>query len=84
MEKLNDEFKLCLICMDEHMVTDVQVTETMHFKAEEIAYSAKYIYCRSTEKYLETEALMKKNNLAVKDAYKKKQNWLSSREVSPI
>lgn len=81
MEKLNNEFKLCLICMDEHMVTDVSVPEITHFKASEIAYSAKYIYCRSTEKFLETEDLMKKNKLAMKDAYQKKQKWLESVKV---
>ena len=81
MNKIKSERRLCLICMEEHEVDTVEVTETEIFKNEDVSFTATYEYCSNTDEYLETEEMIKANSLAMKDAYRGKVGLLTSAEI---
>lgn len=78
MNKIKNEKKLCLICMEEHEVDTMEIMETEIFKDEEVSFTAIYEYCLNADEYLETEEMIKANNLAMKDAYREKVGLLTS------
>lgn len=84
MKKVLRERKLCLICMEEHEVDTVQVIDTEIFKDQEVTFTATYEYCSNAEEFLETEAMIKANSLAMKDAYRSKAGLLTSGEIIAI
>jgi hypothetical protein len=72
MKTIKIEKKLCHICMGEHDVYTVIVEDTEEFKGKEVSFEALYEYCENADEYLETEDMIKANNLAMKEAYKEK------------
>jgi predicted Zn-dependent protease len=72
MKTIKIEKKLCHICMEEHDVHTVIVEDTEEFKGKEVSFEALYEYCENADEYLETEDMIKANNLAMKEAYKEK------------
>ena len=68
MRTIKSENKLCLTCMEEHLVQTVIVTDTEEFKGEEVTFDAVYEYCVDADELLETEEMIKANSLAMKDA----------------
>lgn len=72
MNKIKNEKKLCLICMEEHDVLTVILKDTEEFKGEEVSFTATYEFCNRADEYLETEDMIKANSLAMKDAYRDK------------
>ena len=84
MNILKKEVKLCLACMEEHEVQTVLVTEKNIFKDEEIEYEAIYEYCEHTDEFLEPENLNTRNDISMKNAYRKKMNLLTSDEIVGI
>lgn len=84
MKKIKSKKKLCLICMEEHEVYTVEVTDNEVYKGEEVSFVATYEYCSNAEEYLETEKLIKLNNLAMKDEYRKKVGLLTSNKIINI
>lgn len=84
MNIIKSEKKLCLICMEEHEVDTVKVTDKEMYKGEEVSFNATYEYCTNAEEYLETEEMVKANSLAMKDAYRKKVGLLTSSEIINI
>lgn len=84
MKRLKSEEKLCLLCMEKHIVETVEVIDHEIFKGEEVSFTANYEYCSTTEDFLETEEMIKVNSLAMKDAYRKKLGLLTSYEIIEI
>jgi len=84
MKIISTEHKLCLSCMGVHDVEVVKISENNIFKAEQVEFSAIYEYCKNTEEYSETEDMIKINDLSFKDAYRRKQNLLTSFEIKAI
>ena len=84
MEKLSSEIKRCLICMDVHPVMEVRIQESIKIESTEIDYFAEYIYCRNTDFYLETEDMMRANQLRARDAYNKNSSSLETRELTEV
>lgn len=84
MKILNSEVKMCLICMEEHEVQTVKLEETTVFKGEEVDFEAIYEYCCQANEYLENEEQIRSNDLAMKDAYRKKVGLLTSQEIVAI
>jgi len=68
---IKSEKKFCLICMKEHEVQTVSVTDVEEYNGEEVSFEAIYEYCSLSDEYLETEDMIRKNSQAMKDAYKK-------------
>lgn len=76
--------KKCLICMEEHEVHKVSITETEEFKGEVVEFVAAYEYCPNADEFMETEEMARKNSLAMKDAYRRKKGLLTSQEIIGI
>ena len=70
--------------MEVHDVNEVEVIEENVFKNERVKFNAIYEYCSDTEEYTQTEEMIKINDLAFKDAYRKKVNLLTSTEIIGI
>ena len=70
--------------MEVHEVWTVQVEEKMSFNQVEVRYLATYEYCSMTEEYIATEEMMRQNDIAMKDAYRKISGLLTSREIMDI
>jgi len=84
MRNIKSEKKLCLTCMEEHVVQTVIVKDTEEFKGEEVTFDAVYEYCTDADEFLETEEMIKANSLAMKDAYREKVGLLTSSEIIAI
>ncbi len=81
MQTLRSENRFCLSCMEEHQVSIVEVIEQETFKGVDVEFTATYEYCSNTNGYLETEDMIRKNDLALKDAYRRKVGLLTSGEI---
>ena len=84
MKTIKSEKKLCLICMEEHEVNTVEIVDQELFKGEEVSFNSIYDYCSNADELLETEEMIKKNSLAMKDAYRKKVGLLTSADIINI
>lgn len=84
MEIENSVKKECLICMEEHEVQKVSISETEEFKGEDVEFDASYEYCSNADEFMETEEMARKNSLAMKDAYRRKKGLLTSQEIIGI
>jgi len=78
VRKIASEARLCKICMEQHDVDVVEVMDEEIFKGEEVVFKATYEYCPNADEYLETEEMVKRNSLAMKDAYRQKVGLLTS------
>ncbi len=84
MKPIKNEKKLCLICMEEHEVQTVIIEDSEEFKGEEVSFDATYEYCAHADECLETEVIIKANNLAMKDAFRAKVGLLTAKEIIAI
>ena len=84
MKVLQSEHKLCLSCMEEHRVDLVKVVEQSIFKEVDVEFTAVYEYCSNADAFLETEGMIRGNDLALKDEYRKKVGLLTSEEIKMI
>lgn len=84
MKVISKEYKLCLSCMEKHNISIVEIEEETSLKAVRIKFTATYEYCSNTDEYFETEEMLKANNFAVKDAYRKEVGLLTSSEIKSI
>lgn len=84
MEKIKSEKKFCIYCMEEHEIDIVRMLDIETFKEEEITFSAIYQYCSIEDEFTETEEMIRSNCLSMKDAYRKKMNLLTSKEIIEI
>ena len=71
MKIIKSEEKLCLCCMEEHIVHTVVCRDTEIYKGIKVSFNATYEYCEQADELLENEEMIKANNLAMKDAYRK-------------
>ena len=84
MKLISAEIKLCLSCMEEHEVKRVEAQEENIFKGVTVSYPARYEYCDRTDEFLTYEDSLATNDLAFKDAYRKKVGLLTSGEIVKI
>ena len=84
MDVLKTQNKLCFSCMEEHEVHEVAVSEENILNGKVVHYRAIYEYCSNTDEYSQTEEMIRKNDVAFKDAYKKQMNLLTSNEIIEI
>lgn len=81
---MTTENGVCLSCMEKHNIELVQVQESATFKGEKLSFIAVYEYCSNTDEYSETEEMIKRNSLKLKDAYRKKIGLLTSDEIKAV
>lgn len=58
--------------------------EKENFSDKNLEFSAVYEYCSNTDEYLETEDMIKANNLSLKDAYRRSVSLLTSGDIKNI
>ena len=81
MKILKSENKLCTCCMEEHKVHMVEVDEENIFKGDKIKYNAIYEYCDIAEEFFETDNMITLNDISMKNAYRKKNELLTSDDI---
>lgn len=81
---LKKEKKFCFSCMDEHEISIVALEENLTFKGVNVNFVAEYEYCSNADVYLEDEEQIGKNDLNMKDAYRKYLKLLTSTEIKAI
>lgn len=74
--------RLCSCCMEEHEVKTVLVMEHAAFKNREVEYEASYLFCDLAEELYMDEQQMQDNDVKLKDAYRKCENFLTSAQIS--
>lgn len=84
MKILKSEKKLCISCMQEHLVNIIETEENGTFNGITVNFNAMYEYCSNTDEYLENEEMIRANSLAVKDAYRQASGLLTSVEIKRI
>lgn len=70
--------------MEEHEVQIVRVQEQMNFKGMEVGYTAEYEYCEKADGYVAEDDMISRNDIAMKDAYRKTNQLLMSAEIGNI
>lgn len=84
MKVIRSEKRLCTCCMEEHEVKTVRVLEHASFKNVPIDYEATYFYCDVAEELYMNESQIQENDIAIKDAYRRKQRLLTSKDINAI
>lgn len=84
MRIIHSQKILCTCCMEQHEVKTVLVPEHTYYKNEYVDYEATYFYCDAAEELYADEEQMRKNDIAMKDAYREKQGLLTSRQIIGI
>lgn len=75
---------MCISCMEEHEVQTVSVLEHNVFKGVDVEYEAVYFYCDRTDEYYADEEMISKNDIAMKNAYRRAKGLLTSDEIIAI
>ena len=70
--------------MKEHDVKDILVPEHITFKEKKVEFGAEYCYCDIADEMYETEEQIQKNDVSMKDAYRKAEGLLTSFEIEEI
>ena len=84
MKIIHTEKMLCTCCMEEHEVKTVRVMEHTSFKNVQVEYEAVYFYCDLAEEFYMDEFQIQQNDTAMKDAYRKEEGLLTSKEIIDI
>jgi len=84
MKIIKTEKRLCFVCMEEHEVKTVRVTDIEEFKGEEVSFESTYEYCDDDDEFIESEEMIRSNSLAMKDAYREKVGLLTSKDIINI
>lgn len=84
MKVISSMKKLCICCMEVHDVKVVEVKDTNTFKGQKIDYIATYNYCDAADEYYSDELMIEKNDLSMKDAYRRKNRLLTYTEIIAV
>ena len=84
MEIIEKRTVKCICCMEEHKVSRVRFRDRMLFKGVPVEFMAESMYCENADEYYETEEQYSKNDLSMKDAYRRSQELLTSGEIISI
>lgn len=84
MKIIKKEVMLCTCCMEKHEVATVSIKTKTLYKEKEIEYDAICYYCANADEYYEDEDMISKNDIAMKNAYRKAVGLLTSQEIASI
>ena len=82
MKVIKSEKGLCTCCMEEHEVKTVLIKERTIFKNVNVNYDAIYLYCDLADELYANEDQLQENDIHLKDAYRKMEGLLTSKENS--
>lgn len=84
MQILKREMKKCPCCGENHEVLTILDDEYTIFKGIDIHYQAEYEYCEDTDMINETEDMISRNDIVIKDIYRLKKGLLTSSDIKAI
>ena len=84
MNIIRKENRLCTCCMEEHEVSVVRFMDTAVFKEVNVEYEAISNYCDLADEYYESAEMLSENDIAMKNAYRKKMGLLTTDEIISI
>lgn len=84
MKILGIEKRFCTSCMEEHDVKRVEIQEENIFKGEYIVYPAEYYFCDIDGEYYAEDAMISRNGLALRKAYRQKMGLLTADQIIAI
>ena len=84
MKVIRSEKRLCTCCMEEHEVKIVRVMERASYKNVQVDYEATYFFCDAAEELYMNESQIQENDIAIKDAYRRKKRLLTSKDINAI
>ena len=70
--------------MEEHEVQRIVTAESNVFKGVSVAYNAEYFYCDRADETYADEQQISSNDIAMKNAYRKKMRLLTSHQIAAI
>ena len=76
--------KTCPCCMGEHAAKLITIPEKNVFKGVPVEYDAQYHYCPQADETYADEQQISANDIAMKNAYRKKIGLLTSQQISDI
>lgn len=84
MEVIHIEKRLCTCCMEEHEIKTIRMKEHTTFKNIPLDYQAVYFFCETADELYMNEEMLGKNDIAMKDAYRKEMGLLTSCEIGRV
>ena len=84
MNIIRTEKRLCTSCMEKHAVAEVLLQEHTTYKGNTIEYQVHSFYCDNTDELYVDEEQMSENDIALKDAYRKKMGLLTSQQIRAV
>lgn len=84
MNIIKSEEKLCMCCMEEHVVHTVKLITTTCFKGQTVQYESLHEYCDHADDFDTPEDMVIANDIALKNAYRKAMGLLTSQEIAGI
>lgn len=81
---MNMEIELCPCCMEKHDTQIITVKENNIFKGVAVEYNAEYFYCEKADEAYADERQISSNDIAMKNAYRKKVGFLTSYQIAGI
>ena len=81
MKYISEDERICECCMKKHQVKKVSETERVEFKDEDVQYEAVYWYCENADELFSDEEMIASNDIAMKNAYRRKNNLLTTDEI---
>ena len=82
--EMREFMKICPCCMEEHELKIITIQEKNIFKNVPVEYKAEYFYCSSADETYADEQQISINDIAMKNAYRKKMGLLTSHQISAI
>ena len=78
------EKRLCPCCMEIHDVQTILVSENNIFKGVSVEYNAEYFHCDLADEIYAGEEQISKNDISMKNAYRKKVGLLTTDQILGI
>ena len=84
MKTLISDNIICPCCMAKHDVKRITIVENNIFKGVSVRYDAEYCYCDRADETYADEQQISLNDIALKNAYRKKMGLLTSYQIAAI
>lgn len=84
MDIISSEKRLCPCCMEEHAVKLIKENEHTVFKNVQVDYEARYFYCDQADELYTDEELTRRNDIAMKDSYRRAEGLMISSDIRTL
>ena len=84
MEVLSVEHRQCECCMRTHDIQRIKMSDNLNYKEVSVDFDAVYYYCDVADELYASEEMIVKNDISMKDAYRRKTGLLTSDDIVAI